>query len=160
MRCVHAVFLALLAAASPAQQLHIDRTVVAVRMTGPGPATQLLAIDAQGAVTPLGRFPSDVLAPLAIEFDAMDGHLLLALDLSGTSSVVRLVTSGLTVQGVGSANREQIEKVFYRAFVFMLAPSANFSQARAATIQAALDLYGSGAVANAVTQAWNAVGVN
>ena len=70
-------------------------------------------------------------------------------------------TSGLNVQGVGSANREQIEKVFYRAFVFLLPSSATFSTARAATIQAARDLYGpSSAAERAVTEAWKAVGVN
>jgi thermolysin len=69
--------------------------------------------------------------------------------------------SGITVQGVGAANREQIEKAFYRAFVFLLPASANFSTARAATIQAARDLYGtSSAAAQAITQAWTAVGVN
>ena len=47
-------------------------------------------------------------------------------------------------QGVGAANREQIERVFYRAFTAFLAPSATFSQARAATIQAARELYGGG----------------
>jgi Zn-dependent metalloprotease len=69
-------------------------------------------------------------------------------------------TSGLSVQGVGSANREQIERVFYRAFTQMLPASATFSIARAATIQAARDLYGdNGNVERAVTQAWAAVGV-
>ena len=69
--------------------------------------------------------------------------------------------SGVTVQGVGAANREQIEKAFYRAFVFLLPASANFSTARAATIQAARDLYGANsAAATAITQAWTAVGVN
>jgi thermolysin len=69
--------------------------------------------------------------------------------------------SGITVQGVGGGNREQIEKAFYRAFVFLLPASANFSTARAATIQAAQDLYGaSSAAAQAITQAWTAVGVN
>jgi thermolysin len=69
-------------------------------------------------------------------------------------------TSGLTVQGVGAANREQIEKVFYRAFVYLLPWDADFSTARAATIQAARDLYGTGTSAErAVTQAWTAVGV-
>jgi thermolysin len=69
-------------------------------------------------------------------------------------------TSGLSVQGVGAANREQVEKVFYRAFVFLLPSSATFSTARAATIQAARDLYGVGSAAErAVTQAWTAVGV-
>jgi thermolysin len=70
-------------------------------------------------------------------------------------------TSGLAVQGVGGANREQIEKVFYRAFTQMLPTSATFALARAATIQAARDLYGSDSGAErAVTQAWTAVGVN
>ena len=69
--------------------------------------------------------------------------------------------SGITVQGVGAANREQIERAFYRAFVFLLPASANFSTARAATIQAARDLYGANsAAAGAITQAWTAVGVN
>ena len=68
---------------------------------------------------------------------------------------------GASVQGVGGANRAQIERVFYRAFTAFLTPSATFSQARAATIQAARELYGvGGAVEAAVTQAWNAVGVN
>jgi thermolysin len=70
-------------------------------------------------------------------------------------------TSGLAVQGVGSANREQIEKVFYRAFTQMLPSNATFAVARAATIQAARDLYGANSAAErAVTQAWTAVGVN
>jgi thermolysin len=69
-------------------------------------------------------------------------------------------TSGLSVQGVGGANREQMEKVFYRAFTSMLPTNATFAQARAATIQAARDLYGSNSNAErAVTQAWTAVGV-
>jgi bacillolysin len=70
-------------------------------------------------------------------------------------------TSGLSVQGVGSGNREQIEKVFYRAFTQLLPANATFSVARATTIQAARDLYGAnGAAERAVTQAWTAVGVN
>jgi thermolysin len=70
-------------------------------------------------------------------------------------------TSGLSVQGVGSGNREQIEKVFYRAFAQLLPSNATFALARAATIQAARDLYGAGSDAErSVTQAWTAVGVN
>jgi bacillolysin len=70
-------------------------------------------------------------------------------------------TSGLTVQGVSGANREQIEKVFYRAFTAMLPTNATFALARGATIQAARDLYGAdSSVERAVTQAWTAVGVN
>jgi thermolysin len=69
-------------------------------------------------------------------------------------------TSGLTVTGVGGANRDQIEKVFYRAFTSMLPANARFTTARAATIQAARDLYGAGSAAErAVTEAWTAVGV-
>jgi bacillolysin len=70
-------------------------------------------------------------------------------------------TSGLSVQGIGRANREQIEKVFYRAFTQLMPSNATFSVARAVTIQAARDLYPTNsAVENAVTQAWTAVGVN
>jgi thermolysin len=69
-------------------------------------------------------------------------------------------TSGLSVAGVGSASRDKIEKVFYRAFTQMLPAGATFSVARAATIQAARDLYGAGGnVEQAVAQAWTAVGV-
>ena len=70
-------------------------------------------------------------------------------------------TSGLSVQGVGAANREQIERVFYRAFTQMLPANATFSVARAASIQSARDQFGSNSAAErAVTQAWTAVGVN
>ncbi len=70
-------------------------------------------------------------------------------------------TSGLAVQGVGRANREQIEKVMYRAFTQLMPPNATFSVARAVTVQAAADLYGAGsAAARAIEQAWTAVGVN
>lgn len=69
-------------------------------------------------------------------------------------------TSGMTVQGVGAANREQIEKAFYRAFVYMMPSDSTFQASRAATIQAAADLYGAGsAAAEAIAQAWTAVGV-
>lgn len=69
--------------------------------------------------------------------------------------------TGAGVTGVGFANRDQIEKVFYRAFTEMLTSRATFAQARAATVQAARDLYGvNSAAERAVTQAWSAVGVN
>jgi Zn-dependent metalloprotease len=70
-------------------------------------------------------------------------------------------TSGLSVTGVGGANREQIEKVFYRAFAFLMPANATFLTARAATIQASRDVYGANSAAErAITQAWTAVGVN
>jgi bacillolysin len=70
-------------------------------------------------------------------------------------------TSGLSVQGVGFANRDQIEKSMYRAFTLLMPASATFAVARTVTIQAATDLYGSGSPAvRALTEAWTAVGVN
>lgn len=69
--------------------------------------------------------------------------------------------SGLSVEGVGAANRLQIETVFYRAVTQLLPANATFAMARSATIQAARDLYGPGSAAErAMTQAWTAVGVN
>jgi bacillolysin len=68
-------------------------------------------------------------------------------------------TSGQTVTGVGAANRDKVEKVFFRAFT-TLTSNATFTLARAKTIQEARTLYGAGStVETAVTQAWNAVGV-
>jgi thermolysin len=69
-------------------------------------------------------------------------------------------TSGLAVTGVGAARREEIEKVMYRAFVFLMPPRASFATSRAATLQSARDLYGAGSPAErALAQAWTAVGV-
>jgi thermolysin len=68
--------------------------------------------------------------------------------------------SNITVPGVGSQNREQIEKAFFRAFTMFLPPNATFALARSATIQAARDLYGAGSAAErAIVTAWTAVGV-
>lgn len=68
--------------------------------------------------------------------------------------------SNIPVTGVGATNREQIEKVYYRAFTLLLPSNARFSDARAATLQAARDLYGtSSAALTAITQSWDAVGV-
>ena len=68
--------------------------------------------------------------------------------------------SRLTVQGVGAANREQIERIFYRALTVHLFAIATFQDARAATLLAAVELYGADSDAHrAVRQAWTAVGV-
>ena len=69
-------------------------------------------------------------------------------------------TSGLTVQGVGSARRIQMTEVFYRTLRDVLPSNATFSLARAATMQVARDLDPSGGLASSLTQAWDAVGVN
>jgi bacillolysin len=70
-------------------------------------------------------------------------------------------TSGVRVAGIGAANRERAERIFYRGFVRFLVPSATFTDARAATVQAARELYGSSSNEAAQTAAaWAAVGVN
>jgi Zn-dependent metalloprotease len=69
-------------------------------------------------------------------------------------------TSGETVDGVGAANRDQIERAFVRAFVYMLPSAPTFATARDATVQSVRDLFGpASAAARAVEQAWAAVGV-
>jgi Zn-dependent metalloprotease len=73
----------------------------------------------------------------------------------------RNLVSGITVTGVGVNNIERMERIFYRAFVFLMGPSSNFSDARAATLRAASDLYGASSNERSqVQQAWTAVGVN
>ena len=69
-------------------------------------------------------------------------------------------TSGISVRGLGTAQREKIEKIFYRAFVFYLVPSSTFPDAREATLRAAAELYGAGSVEQeTVRQGWDAVGM-
>jgi thermolysin len=69
--------------------------------------------------------------------------------------------SGLTVAGIGTANIERMERIFYRAFTELMTPNSRFSDARRATLQAASDLYGAGSNERAqVELAWTAVGVN
>ena len=56
--------------------------------------------------------------------------------------------------------RREMERIFYRGFVYFLGSSSSFHDARVATIQAATELYGSAsAETTAVTDAWTAVGV-
>ncbi|RAX44003.1 peptidase M4 family protein [Arthrobacter sp. AQ5-06] len=65
---------------------------------------------------------------------------------------------GSTVTGIG---RDKAEQVWYRALTVYMTSSTNFSGARAATISAANDLYGTGsAEAQAVAAAWKAVSVS
>ncbi|MBA2175097.1 peptidase M4 family protein [Halobacillus locisalis] len=60
-----------------------------------------------------------------------------------------------TINSLGMAQSEQI---YYRALTVYLTPSSDFASAKSALEQSAQDLYGSSA-ANAVTQAWNNVGL-
>lgn len=51
--------------------------------------------------------------------------------------------------------------MFFRAFTQLLPANATFATARAATLQAARDLYGANSDAErAIAQAWTACGVN
>ncbi len=69
-------------------------------------------------------------------------------------------TSGRTVQGVGTANRMQIEQVFFRAVRDMLPSTVTFGQVGAILRQASVDLHGaSSAATRAVDQALTAVGL-
>jgi thermolysin len=143
---------------------------------GPGRADYILGEDVFRAVTPAGRNgvrsmenPVAYGSPdhYSIRFTGTQDSGGIHINSTIVSHAFYLAveggtnrTSGLAVQGVGGANREQMERVFYRAFVFLLPSSATFATARAATIQAARDLYGANSPAErAVTQAWTAVGV-
>ena len=69
-------------------------------------------------------------------------------------------TSGVSVTGVGSHNRSQIEQVFYRAFTMLMPADATFSVARETTLQSARDMFGGGhAVERTIGEAWTAVGI-
>ena len=69
-------------------------------------------------------------------------------------------TSGLRVQGVGAANREQIERVFFRAMTEIMPSFADFPIAAAVLCQSARDLFGvNSSVLRAVDQALLAVGL-
>ncbi|KAA0548786.1 peptidase M4 family protein [Bacillus sp. BGMRC 2118] len=61
---------------------------------------------------------------------------------------------------ISSLGVAKAEKIYYRALTRYLGPTSNFSAARAATLQAAADLYGSSSTEySAVRTAWNNVGV-
>jgi bacillolysin len=61
---------------------------------------------------------------------------------------------------IASIGKAKAEKIYYRALTVYLTPTSNFSFARAALLQSAADLYGSGSTTyNAVKTAWDNVGV-
>ena len=69
-------------------------------------------------------------------------------------------TSGQRVAGLSLARRDRAERIFFRGFVYHLTPWATFADARRATLQAALDLYGEGEESRQLRDAWSAVGVD
>ncbi|MEZ5307901.1 MAG: M4 family metallopeptidase [Pyrinomonadaceae bacterium] len=83
---------------------------------------------------------------------SISNHAFYLLAAGGTNSV-----SGVTVPSIGAT---AAEKIFYRALVFYMTASTNFSGARTATLNAATDLYGaSSSEYTGTATAWCAVGV-
>jgi Zn-dependent metalloprotease len=65
---------------------------------------------------------------------------------------------GSAVSGIG---RDAAVRIWYRALTVYMTSSTNYAQARAATLNAAADLFGSGSAQyNGVAAAWTAVNVN
>lgn len=70
------------------------------------------------------------------------------------------VPSGRTIQGVGGANRAQIEQAFFRAMVDLAPPFTTLAGMGIVIRQAAADLHGAGSDAfNSIHQALTAVGL-
>ncbi|MYJ73666.1 MAG: M4 family metallopeptidase [Gammaproteobacteria bacterium] len=70
------------------------------------------------------------------------------------------VPSGQTIQGVGGANRAQVEQAFFRAMVDLVPPVTTFEIMGVAIRQAAADLHGAGSAAfSSIHQALTAVGL-
>ena len=69
-------------------------------------------------------------------------------------------TSARTVQGIGFANRVQIEQAFFRAMTMLMPNEPSMQVAASATVQAAVDLFGANSTAaQATLQAMQAVGL-
>jgi Zn-dependent metalloprotease len=72
----------------------------------------------------------------------------------------RNATSGMTVQGVGAANRAQIDRAFFRGITLLLPNGPSMQVAAQVILQGAVDLYGANsAAATAIRQAMQAVGL-
>ena len=120
------------------------------------------------------RLPSGFLAVAPVVIFGSDGFVLFGDDFGGVhwnSTILshtfylaieggRNATSGLTVSGVGSANRHQIEQVFFRAMTELMPSAVSIPLAATVILQAALDLFGiNDPVVRAVDEALLAVGL-
>ena len=91
--------------------------------------------------------------------DNMSNYVNTTSDNGGvhTNSGIPNKAAYLTINSLGTA---VAEKIYYRALTVYLVPQSDFSDARAALLAAAADLYGSGSTQyNAVASAWSSVGV-
>ena len=69
-------------------------------------------------------------------------------------------STGLTVQGVGAANRHQVERAFFRAMTHLMPARTSFRMTAAVIRQSAVDLFDAGSATHrAIDQALNAVGL-
>ena len=69
-------------------------------------------------------------------------------------------STGLTVQGVGAANRHQVERAFFRSMTALMPARTSFRMTAAVIRQSAVDLFGAGSATHrAIDQALNAVGL-
>ncbi len=69
-------------------------------------------------------------------------------------------TTGITVAGVGGANRQDVERVFFRAMTELMPANVSFHITAATVRQSAIDLFGAGSgVYNSVHRALVAVGL-
>ncbi len=69
-------------------------------------------------------------------------------------------TTGVTVQGVGGANRRDVERAFFRAMTDLMPSAPHIGQAAVAVVQSAADLFGTGSATHqAIGQALVAVGL-
>ncbi|MGG3468671.1 M4 family metallopeptidase [Neobacillus pocheonensis] len=97
--------------------------------------------------------------PLYGQPDNMSNYVNTTSDNGGvhTNSGIPNKAAYLTINSLGTS---VAEKIYYRALTVYLAPQSDFSDARAALLAAAADLYGSGSTQyNAVASAWSSVGV-
>ena len=69
-------------------------------------------------------------------------------------------STGRTVQGVGDANRHQVERAFFRSMTHLMPARTSFHMTAAVIRQSAVDLFGVGSATHrAIDQALNAVGL-
>lgn len=72
----------------------------------------------------------------------------------------RNATTGRTVRGVGGANRQEIERIFFRAMTDLMPAATDIPMAAAVIRQSAVDLFGAGSPAHrAVREALYAGGL-